>query len=501
MTTKRFCTFAAYFCILFQATLASSALADSYQVSFLPGRSDDDSAMRRAAVMATITPKNGVIGLTRSGADTGLYHQWATFVETIEAERSDGTPIELIYQPHGAWRVSGWRRGEIVVRYTMILQHDRFPNDPGDDELASATPYGVMWTGRALFIEGAASDDIEITFSGPDNWRVTSPWQTADTSGLKFNPVDTDDLLDSAFFAGLHDETIVTIGNIEARLATGPQMRAERDLYVQTLETYLPIYASLFDSASVAAPVIIGIRGSFWGGGVMGRSISLTHGGDLNAQTIPLVKYIVSHEAFHLWNAQWQYNDRKRPEIEWMAEGIAEYYTWLTSVQSNNVPAEYFYQELSNRWATYRNALQGRSISAAGATKLKDEQSYNLVYSGGMMATLALDMLIRQETNHTKSFDDVLKDMQSEFVGPTASKLTKLSFIASVKRSTGVEITTFMRQYLDQPKPLPLADLLETVGLCLSESQTDMAWSANINICEQTTAQANAAQQQWMAHP
>lgn len=487
------------FCMFLQLALASPAAADSYHVEFLPGRSDDDGAMRRAKVTAIITPKHGRIGLMRSGTDTGLYHQWATFVESIEAERSDGTPVELIYEPHGQWRVSGWRRGEVTVRYTMSLQHDRFMNDPGDDELASATAYGVMWTGRALFMEGAPSDNITVTFNGPENWRVTSPWKTTDNTGLAFKSADTDDLLDSAFFAGTHDETIVTIGSIEARLATGPEMTAERDLYKQTLETYLPIYASLFDSAAVEAPVIVGIRGSFWGGGVMGRSISLTHGGDLIPQTIPMVIYIVSHEAFHLWNAQWQYNERKRSEIEWMAEGIAEYYTWLSSIRSNNIPTDYFLTELGNRWATYRNALSHRSISAAGASKLKDSQSYDLVYSGGMMATWALDMFIRKQTNHEKSFDDVLKAMQAEYTGVSAKDLTKLSFIQTVKSSTGVDVTSFIREHLSQSHPMPMNDLLDGVGLCLTENETDDGWSATLGNCGDLTDTVYARQTEWMA--
>ena len=122
----------------------------------------------RQNVIAQVTPDKGVLRLSRYGDDSGLYHQWATFVLDIKAEGADGAPLALHYEPHGEWRVAGWRRGEVTVTYSVLLQHDRFPNDPGDNELAVAKPYGVMWTGRALFLEGAPSENIDVNFITPE---------------------------------------------------------------------------------------------------------------------------------------------------------------------------------------------------------------------------------------------------------------------------------------------------------------------------------------------
>ncbi len=115
------------------------------------------------------------------------------------------------------------------------------------------------------------------------------------------------------------------------------------------------------------------------------------------------------------------------------------------------------------------------------------------------MATFALDMLIRQETNHTKSFDDVLKDMQDRFTGEAAAELTKLSFIASVKRSTGVDISSFVRQYISQSGVLPLRDLMSSVGLCLTESKEDGDWTATMSQCENMTEPEHTQQSAWLS--
>ena len=412
------------------------AFADSYDVSFSTARSDDDGALRKAEVVAQITPDKGVIRLSRYGDDSGLYHQWATFVLGLKAENADGEALDVDYIPHGQWRIVGWRRGEIKVTYSVLLQHDRFPNDPGDNELAVAKPYGVMWTGRALFLEGAPSDIIEVNFNTPETWRVTTPWSASDAMGKQFLPANTDELLDSAFFAGDHDERRLTVAGIETRIASDPKMNAERQLFEQVLSTYLPAYADLFENDEVASPLIIALPGSFWGGGVMGRTISLTHGGELNPAVEPMVKYIVGHEVFHLWNAQWRYHDRKEAEIEWIKEGSAEYFTWLTALRVGDIPPDVFFAQIGDRWNIYKEAISTQSIASAGKTKLENQQSYDLVYSGGMMLVLALDLIIREDTSNEKSLDDVMAYLQEYNSGADGIPLTVRTLQAAIKQST-----------------------------------------------------------------
>ena len=468
--------------------------AESYKVTFLPGRGDDDGAMRRAEVVATITPDNGAVRLARSGEDTGLYHQWATFVLDIEASDTNGQPLALTYLPHGVWKVAKWRGGEINLRYELALQHDRLPNEPGDDELAYARPYGVMWTGRALFMEGAPARDIEVRFEAPEGWRVTSPWRASDQTGLNFQPNDMDDLLDSAFFAGLHTETVLNVAGIEARIATGPEMQVALDLYQETLRDYLSEYAKLFGAATAEAPVVIGARGSFWGGGVMGRSISMMAGGEVAPEMAPMVSYIVAHEAFHLWNAQWRYDAAKRPPIEWIAEGSAEYYTKLVGLRIGDIQQEQWMSEIAGRWNSYRAAVDTTSIAEAGRTKLENQTSYDLVYSGGMMVSLALDLMIRRETDNSKSLDDALRLIHRRFTSTGRAALTRASLIRAIRDATGVNIDAFLKQYVDRQNDLPMATLLQQAGLCFVQS----ADAAQISQCDHVTTEQVAFRSAWL---
>ena len=286
---------------------------------------------------------------------------------------------------------------------------------------------------------------------------------------------------------------------LKTRIASDPDMDSERKLFEHVLSTYVPAYAALFDSAGVSSPLIIALPGSFWGGGVMGRTISLTHGGELTPAIEPMVGYIVGHEVYHLWNAQWRYDERNEAEVEWVKEGSAEYYTWLTGVRTNDLPVEALLGQIAERWAAYRNALREVSIASAGRTKHEDSASYDLVYSGGMMLALALDMTIRQETDGQYSLDDVIKAIHAEYAEDGAGSLSITALNKTIYASTGVRTGAFFRKYLQNAQIIPMQELLRHTGICLSESIDEGTVTASAELCAEENQTASAVREIWLS--
>ncbi|MEZ5957684.1 MAG: hypothetical protein R3C27_10805 [Hyphomonadaceae bacterium] len=468
------------------------AHADEYRVAFGEARGDDQG-LRRAEVMARLTPLHGRISMTRAAADTGLYHGWATFVLDIAAADPAGRPLDLVYEAPGVWRVAGWRRGEVVLSYTLSLAHDRFPNEPGDDELAYARPYGVMWTGRALFVEGAPSTNINVEFEAADGWRVSAPWVAADGDGLHFRPSSTDDLLDSAFFAVEHAETVLASG---ARIAVAPDMTTEAALYEETLNAAMTAYERLFGAPAGRSPVVIGARGSYWGGGVIGRSISMMHGGPLDENTGPIGRHVVTHEVFHLWNAQWRYDESEQPALEWFSEGTAEYYAALSAARGE--ARQVLLGLIASHFGSYRSALEGGSIASAGPTKLENQASYDRIYSGGFVAVMALDLMIRQHTRNAHSLDGVMRRIHTEYAGSGTQRLTRRRLARTIEASTGFDAAPFLSAHVEGTDEIPLEELARDVGLCISANEQDGDWSANATWCENLDAPQNAALASWL---
>lgn len=493
------------------AATGTVARADSYRVEFLPGRRDDDGALRQARVEARLLPRDGRIGFLRDGADTGLYHQWATFLLDIEVVDAADRPLELVYEPPGAWRVDGLPGGEVTVRYTMLLQHDRFPNEPGDDELAAAHPYGVMWTTRALLMEGAPATDIEVEFDLPEGWIVTTPWKHVAGAADRFTARNTDDLLDSAFLAGRHREVSVPIGSGgEARLALGPPVAETEALFSPLLESYLGYYATLFGESPRDAILLIALDASFLGGGVMGRTISLSLDREMDpAATAPLVADVIAHEGFHLWGTQWKAATGHEGELEWLNEGAADYYALLAAKRLAKIDDAAFLERLAEHYAGYLSARSsGESLVSAAATKLQESTSYDLIYSGGASALATIDLTLRQHSGGARSADDLLRAVYRDY-RTTDGKGLSLAALADVARRVaaagravepGAADTALTRIFHDQiggTQPIALAEVLAGVGLVLEVEEDEAAPAVEIHHVSEPTAAQEAAYAAW----
>ncbi len=464
--------------IALAAAPVTQAEADRYRVTI------ERESPRRAIVEARLVPKNGIISLSRSGRDTGLYHGWATFVHEIEASTDEGSPVVLEYIPTGQWELVDHDGSPINVRYTMLLQHDRFPNDPGEDELAWARSWGVMWTGRALFLEGAVSEGIAVEFEIPDGWNVSAPWSKSEASAHSFNASNTDALLDSAFVVGEHEEillgdprqpaAVIALGG-EAPLEAKPLIVG---LVGQTLETF----SQLFGSPPEKRLMLIAADGSYWGGGVMGSSISMLFGGSLDETTVPMVVYITTHEMFHLWNANFHYSGvEAADDLQWFSEGSAEYYTWLTAVRNGLVNVETFLGEWGQRYQKYRAARTDRSLSETGKVKL---DHYDLIYSGGMMAVAGLDLRIRSATGGEKSMNNVLRAIQARFPSSGTDEFDLDGLPGVVRSATGVEVGDFFDDYVRGNEEIPMERYFALAGLALATSSDDDEGGIRLSIVD-----------------
>jgi len=452
--------------LLCAAAVFPEAAADHYKVSFERVRADDDGALRLARVEASLTPVDGKIKLVRAAADSGLYHGWAGFVTEMAASDARGRPLPTTYEGQGVWRLQSNAPGPVTVRYAVALQHDRFRNEPGDDELAVARGYGVMWTARALFLEGGPSKDVVVEFALPPGWKISTPWRRLSGTGWVFRPEDTDDLLDAAFLAGGHEEFSFPMGKARAVIALGPPVRAFGATFRPLMQSYFAAYERLLRATPDDNFLLIGMDASFLGGGVIGRTISLSLNKDAEgAQGRAVMGHLIAHEGFHLWNVRWAPAGAP-PELEWFAEGTAEYYALLTGRRLGLIDDASFLARLSDHVDLYRRALgSGQAIAGAGTTKNASEASYNLVYSGGVTALLLADLDIRRATQGRRSLDDVVRAVHAEYAGGSTGVLSLAALAALTKRETGYDLSGLIVRHIRGAAPMDLSRALEPVGL------------------------------------
>jgi predicted metalloprotease with PDZ domain len=438
--------------------LSSTAVADEYRITIEPAN------RRLARVEARLTPTpDGELLLLRNADDSGIEGGWARFLHDLEVRDPEGQRLEVETREEGRFRVAGGSR-PLEVSYAMRLEHDRVENLPGADELAWARPDAVLWSGRALLLEGAPATDIRVEFALPKEWRATTPWRVI-APGRRFEAADTDALLDSAFIVGEQYETRLGEGDdTPVRIAlAGPQAISQSELIVETVERYLGVFGELFGAPSEGRLLLVAADGGFWGGGVMGTTISMMLGGALDASTLPILRFVTVHEAFHLWNANFRYKGREGKEsLYWMSEGTASYYTMRSQLGAGDLPEEAVLGQLADEVEKYLATLGELSMVAGGPTKLSN---YDLIYSGGFVAAMALDIAIRARSEGRKSLDDVMRSLHS---GPArATDLEIGSFGEVVESATGVPVDDLLACCIDGAEELPLQELFGRLGLSL----------------------------------
>lgn len=403
---------------------------------------------RLARVKAHAAPGERGYCFLRAAADTALTHGWATFVRNLEVEDSAGNVLPARYDGAGCWEVDSERAS--VVTYDMLLQHDRFPNDPGDDELAYAADDVQFWTGRALFVEGAPARSVGVSFDVPADWQITVPWERGTESGWHYRLSSWDRLFDTALMAGKQWTRTIEASGVSLALGLvgdGPVSRAGE------IEALLRIALKDFSEDHRAEPgghlgVFVG-QGRLLGGGVVGNAISMLVMGEIPDQAMPMLAHIITHETFHLWNSRISYEDDQG--FYWFSEGFAEYFSYLQALRNGRLGSDMLVSMLDGRYRRYTGSAGAVSLWKAGAAK---QENYDLIYDGGLFLALAMDQRIYLRSNGQARLGDILASVYAGH-GPGQEDLTLNGLASLIANQTGVDVGDLIERHVKGVEAVP----------------------------------------------
>ena len=214
---------------------------------------------------------------------------------------------------------------------------------------------------------------------------------------------------------------------------------------------------------------------------------------------------LCSHEYFHTWNVKrikpavfqpYNLNQESYTSLLWVFEGWTSYYDDLILLRTGLISPEQYLAILGKTITrVYKgSALDKQSLADSSFTAWtkfyrQDENAPNAVisyYAKGALAALALDLHIRFETNGTKSLDDVMKALWTEYgakgIGVPEDGVEKLT-----EEITGLELSTWFDAAVRGVGKLPLEQLFETVGVEFCEREpkphSDLGGKASATSC------------------
>ncbi len=202
---------------------------------------------------------------------------------------------------------------------------------------------------------------------------------------------------------------------------------------------------------------------------------------------------LISHEYFHTWNvkrlkpaefARYDYTQENYTRLLWFFEGLTSYYDDLLLLRAGLIDASRYLKLLAKAINAVA-ATPGRQVQSVAEASFDawvkyyraDENTPNATvsyYLKGSLVGLALDLRLRE---HGASLDDVMRALWQRSGGGPISEAD----IAEVLREqAGRDFSPELQAWVHGTAELPLAELLETVGV---QQRTERnGWAASLGL-------------------
>ena len=483
-------------------------VANSDPVSYLVSLEENPD---RATVEARFTLEDTLLYSTHEGPNPKAY---APHIRNLQVHSESGTPLDVA--PCSGWQVArcnlwnGWERGQkwlieagagtpVVVTYNVPLEYDPAEWPAGLDSAAFQGDWGVFFTGRALFLmngrirspfvsanlawmEGTLvpSEDsrqgIRVIFDLPEGWRASTPWTMTDNS---FVADDLIALSESMLMLGTQDTFQTEAGGTALTLALGGEgvlgeserlQRAFREVHAYYTDVLGGPPKTTRENPLKRAIVVVN-SGEVSDGEVIGNNLSVTfaEGQPLfevstfqtpQDERLILPVQVVFHEFFHLWNGT---TFASNSEAEWFKEGVTDYYALRAARQLGYLDRAALFTLLGDQ---YRRYVAARAASDLSLTEAGQDEfgNHELLYPGGLLTGLCLDLIIRSKTGNDKGLDDLMKRVYTEY-GASGKALSTAAVQTLAEEVSGTDLADFFEAYVEDANTVPLTECMNLAGL------------------------------------
>ena len=464
--------------IVFTLTLASSASATiEYSVSL------DHPERHLFHVTMVIPDVKGEVNV-HIAAWNALYQikDFSSHVEQVSGSSSAG-PAAIEKQDKQTWRIQG--SGNIRVSYATYW------DEPGPFASQLNSEHAFLNPAMILFYVAERLDEkvsLHLVLPSP-SWRAANSLssrreEAGGTAAVTFDAANFEALADAPTEAGRFDQFElegVTPGiSVVLHGDPGNKKHLEEDL-----RKICKYQVKMMGGAPYEHFTFILHLGRGYGGGGMEHENS-TAIGIFSVEYLP---NLAAHEFFHLWNVKRikpatldpvDYSKEQYTRALWFAEGVTNTYASYTLVRTGIWSKERFYSDLSEQITEIEGRPANRWQSAEESSLdawLEKYPLYNQAensisyYTKGQILGNLLDTVIRDRTDNTKSLDDVLRAMNSDFAQKGRPYRDSLDIRLAAEKVAGSSFESFFSKYVSGTDPFPYQQVLAMAGLSLKTTE------------------------------
>jgi predicted metalloprotease with PDZ domain len=435
-----------------------------------------------------------------------LIREFQRHVQDFAVTDAAGQPLRWEKIDKNTWRITTNRAREWRAKYSVYA-----------NELSVRTSElnsnHAFWNNANLlmYLDGHLKSPSTVRVVVPDVWKVATGLPGVPGQRNTFRAENFDVLYDSPFEASNFKSLVFNVKGLPHRIVIDGEGnydpdRMRRDVQ-KLVETQVELmggeipyrdYTFFLHLRSVAGGGLEHANSTALGYSRFG--FRLTRGDRAtssapNPSAQPERDYrgflsLVSHEFFHLWNVKrirpdalgpFDYTKENYTKLLWVAEGITDYYADLILLRAGFITESEFFaataramQTLQNTPGRLEQSVEESSFDSWIKYYRQDENSINSqvsYYEKGAIVGLLLDLEIRKRSNGSKSLDDVMRYLYTEFFKKNRN-YTPGDFQKAVELAAGSSLEEFFAKYVRGTEELDYNGALAAAGLKLDTGAT-----------------------------
>jgi predicted metalloprotease with PDZ domain len=411
-------------------------------------------------------------------------------VRDVRARSGDGAELPIEKRRKSVWRIETGGADEVTVSYRLYANSLNNRTRHADDTHA-------FLSGSSVFMFGPQADEPAVVrIEGKPDWRVATGLAPADDSGRVFLAPDYDLLVDSPLEIGeLHVVEFEARG-VPHEVAIWGDAGPDDEKIIRDFGRIIEEQAKIFGGLPYERYVFLVHSTDSGGGGT-------EHYNSTIMQTRPATWTsdsawdrflgLVSHEFFHTWNVKrfrpagltpYDYLEENYTDLLWVVEGSTSYYDDLTLARAGLVKPNRYLEAISDNIDTIRKrpgaSVQSLADSSYDAwikfnkSTPDDVNSTVSFYTKGALATLLLDLKLREMTGNERSFDDVMRTLHERYpYGATGYTTPELIGILDELAGQRGAFRPLFDRHVAGTETLPLEEAFGVVGLELRFEPSD----------------------------
>jgi predicted metalloprotease with PDZ domain len=415
-----------------------------------------------------------------------LVREYARHVQDFSVATAGGKALEWEKVNKNTWSIDTGDAREIVVKYRVYSNELTVRTNELNDEHA-------FWNNAALlmFPAGHLSAPSTVKVEPYGKWKVATGLPAVANSTHTFRASNFDVLYDSPFEVSDYREISFDVkGKPHRFVMTGEGNYDLKQLAADTTKIVEEAYKIFGELPYDDYTFIVNLRG---GGGLEHLNSTALQWNRFGFK--PQSRYsgflsLVAHEYFHLWNVKrirpdalgpFDYENENYTKLLWVAEGGTAYYEGILLRRAGLMTDKELLdskastiEQLQNRPGRFETSLEEASLDAWIKYYRQDENAVNnqiSYYDKGEIVNMMLDIVIRTESGGTKSLDDVMRYLYTEFYKKNKN-YTPEDFQKAAEMAAGKSLDDFFSKYVRGEAEIDFAGIFRAIGLQLASDES-----------------------------